>query len=160
MQLNCANKGSYIMPIKDKGTFAFVGAWAAKVVPMDIWVGLRLQTVTFTYDDQEPIHPLIQDFVPAFSYSDGTRFDDTTGFKLGATKLSGECLFLKQSSSFSAMDSKCNKLKGFICTWNSKFNLISFIIVYKGCISNANNKKSNEIITCDLRIRFIDACFR
>jgi hypothetical protein len=145
------------MPIKDKGTFAFVGAWAAKVVPMDIWVGLRLQTVTFTYDDQEPIHPLIQEFVPAFSYSDGTRFDDATGFKLGATKLSGECLFLKQSSSFSAMDSKCNKLKGFICTWNSKFYRLYYS---KGLFSNADNKKSNQIITCDLRIRILDACFR
>ena len=145
------------MPIKDKGTFAFVGAWAAKVVPMDIWVGLRLQTVTFTYDDQEPIHPLIQEFVPAFSYSDGTRFDDTTGFKLGATKLSGECLFLKQSSSFSAMDSKCNKLKGFICTWNSKLYRLYYS---EGCFINEDNQKSNKIINCDLTIRLLGSCFR
>ncbi len=108
------------MPIKDQGFYAFVAAWAAKVVPMDIWIGLRQQTIAHKYNDQEPVNPLITDTLPTFSYADGTSFDLQTGYKIGATKLSGECLFLKQSSSFGVIDSKCNKLKGFICQWRSK----------------------------------------
>ena len=107
------------MAIKDKGFYAFVGAWAAKVVPMDIWVGLKLGNMKYTYDDQEPVSPLMSDLIPSFSYADGTPFDKLTGYKIGATKLSGECIFLKQSSAFGVMDSKCNKLKGFICQWRS-----------------------------------------
>ena len=57
------------MPIKDKGFHAFVGAWAAKVVPLDFWVGLRGKTVTRTYSDQEPINPLVEDSAPSFSYA-------------------------------------------------------------------------------------------
>ena len=108
------------MPIKDPGMMAFVAAWVAKVASMDIWVGLRAQTVSFTYHDSNPINPLIEETLPSFSYADGTPFDKSTGYQLGSTKLLGECLFLKQSSGFSVMDSKCNKLKGFICQWNSK----------------------------------------
>jgi hypothetical protein len=96
---------------------------------------------------------LIQEFVPAFSYSDGTRFDDTTGFKLGATKLSGECLFLKQSSSFSAMDSKCNKLKGFICTWNkptcpSGYNHMGQLSDGRTCYGSPGSAVSFSTDTC------------
>ena len=120
-QLNCANKGSFILPIKDKGLHAFVAAWAAKVVPMDIWVGLRARTVKYSFSKDEPINPLIEEILPIFSYADGTEFDKSSGYKLGASKIAGECLFLKQSTSFGVLDSKCNKLKGFICQWNSKF---------------------------------------
>ena len=120
MQLNCANKGSILLPIKDKGFYAFISAWAAKVIPLDFWVGLRAQTVKYSFNKDEPINPLIEEVLPVFSYSDGTNFDKTNGYKLGASKIAGECLFLKQSTSFGVMDSKCNKMKGFICKWSSK----------------------------------------
>jgi hypothetical protein len=112
-----------MMPIKDKGFYAFIGAWAAKVVPLDIWVGLRTQTVSYSFNDAEPVNPLLEDVIPVLAYSDGTSFDKVTGYKLGATKLTGECLFLKQSISFGVVDSKCNKQKGFICQWSSKLFL-------------------------------------
>ena len=111
------------MPIKDKGSYSFVAAWAAKVVPMDCWVGLRQQTITYKYDDQEPVNPLLSDTLPTFSYADGTPFDKLSGYKIGATKLTGECIFLKQSTAFGVMDSNCNKLKGYICQWRSKLQL-------------------------------------
>jgi hypothetical protein len=57
--------------------------------------------------------------LPSFSYADGTEFDSNSGYKLGATKLRGECLYLKQNT-YVVMDSKCSKSKGFICQWNSK----------------------------------------
>ena len=115
------------MPIKDSGMMAFVAAWASKAVPMDIWVGLKAQTVIYTYDDNQPINPLIEEFLPSFSYADGNPFDPATGYQLGATKLAGDCLFLKQSSGFSVMDSKCNKLKGFICQWaNESLQFVAF----------------------------------
>ena len=107
------------MPIKDPGFYAFITALAAKVVPVDIWVGLRAQTTTYTFVSEET-NPLIEEVLPTFSYSDGTAFNKLNGFKLGASKLTGECLFLKQSTSFGVMDSKCNKVKGFICQWSSK----------------------------------------
>jgi hypothetical protein len=119
-QLSCANKGSYILPIKDVGLHAFVAAWAAKVAPMDLWVGLRLRTVVYSYDGSQTVNPLIEDTLPTFSYADGTDFDKASGYQLGATKLVGECLFLKQSAGFGVVDSKCNKMKGFICQWRSK----------------------------------------
>jgi len=51
------------MPIKDSGVFSFVSAWAAKVVPMDFWVGLRAQTVTFTIDDKVSVFlPILSTF--------------------------------------------------------------------------------------------------
>lgn len=107
------------MPIKDKGFHAFIGAWAAKVAPVDIWVGLRAQTVSYTFDSSAPINPLIEETLPSFSYADGTGYDVSTGYKLGATKLAGECLYLKQSS-YSVADSKCAKTKGFFCQWASE----------------------------------------
>ena len=120
-QLDCAGRGSHILPIKDAGLFAFVGTWAAKVVPVDIWVGLRTTTVMHKYDANEPLRPLIEELMPVLTYSDGTAFNVNNGYTLGATKLSGECLYLKQSSSYSVMDSKCNKIKAFICKWSSKY---------------------------------------
>ncbi len=100
--------------------FAFIGAWAPKVVPVDIWVGLRTTTVKYTYDPNDPVRPLSEELLPVLTYSDGTAFNVDNGYTLGATRLSGECLYLKQSSSYGVMDSKCNKLKAFICKWSSK----------------------------------------
>ena len=78
------------MPIKDVGLHAFVAAWAAKVVPMDIWVGLRMKTVTYTYDDTQPVNPLVEENLPTFSYADGTPFDKNKNYLLVATKLAGK----------------------------------------------------------------------
>ena len=108
------------MPIKDSGLHAFIAAWAAKVVPVDIWIGLRMQTTLFTYDDSQGGSPLVEETLPVFSYADGSSFDRSKAYLLGATKLSGECLYLKQSGGFAVIDSKCSKMKAFICQWNSK----------------------------------------
>ena len=80
-----------------------------------------MQTVSYTYDDSQSVNPLVYEILPVFSYADGAPFDKIKSYLLGATKLAGECLFLKQSSSYSVVDSKCNKMKAFICQWNSKF---------------------------------------
>ena len=81
---------------------------------MDFWVGLRMQTVSYTYDSSQTVNPLIEETLPVFSYADGTSFDASKNYLLGATKLAGECLFLKQSSGYGVVDSKCNKQKAFM----------------------------------------------
>ena len=91
---------------------------------MDIWVGLRMQTVVFTYDDSQGTNPLVEENLPVFSYADGASFDRSKAYLLGATKLSGECLFLKQSGGYAVIDSKCNKMKAFICQWTSKDSFV------------------------------------
>lgn len=88
---------------------------------MDFWIGLRASTVIHKYDPSAQV-PLIEKNNSLFSYADGTSFDVNKGYLLGATKLSGECIFLKQSTAFGVSDSKCNKLKGFICQWSSEYN--------------------------------------
>ncbi len=106
------------MPIKDKGRHMFITSWAAKAIPMDFWIGLRAYSVVHAYDPSAAI-PLIEKSNSLFSYADGTSFNINKGYLLGATKLSGECIFLKQSTAFGVADSKCNKPKGFICQWSS-----------------------------------------
>ena len=134
--------GSFMMPIKDKGFYAFISAWAGKVIPIDFWIGLRAQTVLHSYNADETINPLIEDVLPTFSYSDGTPFDKANGYKLGASKITGECLFLKQSTSFGVTDSPCNKMKGFICQWNSKYLMVDVFFLW-----TSHSGKSSFMIT-------------
>jgi len=76
------------LPIKDKGLNAFIGNWAAKVLPMDFWVGLRALT-TYRKYDPKATEPLIEKIVNGvFSYSDGTIFDVVKGkVQISCTKL-------------------------------------------------------------------------
>lgn len=118
------------MPIKDKGRHYFVSNWAAKVIPMDFWVGLRAYTSVKKFDPKATI-PLIEVNNTLFSNADGTGFNISKGYLLGATKLTGECIYLKQSTSYIAGDSKCNKLRGYICQWSSRTNF-SILVIKSG----------------------------
>jgi hypothetical protein len=60
-----------------------VAAWAAKVAPVDLWVGLRMQTISYKYDDTQSVNPLVEEVLPTFSYADGSPFDKSKDYQLG-----------------------------------------------------------------------------
>lgn len=64
-------------------------------------------------------HPLQEDIIEELTYSDGAPFDPDVDYKLGAKKIRGECLYLRQTENFETMDSNCDKEKTFICQWTA-----------------------------------------
>ena len=114
----CASKGSIVLPIKDQQTHEFIKAWGLNSVGSDIWIGLRnLKHVQFFDDDPSLFHPLQEDFIEEYTYTDDTPYEDKISYDLDKKKFSDECLYMRQAEKYDTLDSPCNKEKGFICEW-------------------------------------------
>ena len=121
-QVYCATRGGIILPVKDKGTFEFIKAWAPQSVRNDVWMGIRKQNVTRTYHKNGIVingatKYLVEQFSDELMYSDGKDFDINSDYKLEAPILRGECFALKSSDDMELRDYKCNREIGFICQW-------------------------------------------
>ena len=117
--LSCATKGGIVLPIRDKGIFAFARSFGKIKVRNDVWVGMRKKKVLRSYDPTKS-RPLIEEITDDLTYSDGENFDIENGYKtFFETKsiLRGECFGLKSSEEHQLRDYKCKKEAGFICQW-------------------------------------------
>ena len=112
----CATKGGVILPIKDKGTLELIRSWGLRAVRNDVWVGLRKQRYTRTYDENL-LPPLQEILTDELTYADGEPFDISSSFKLEAKILRGECFALKSSEEMELRDYKCGREIGFFCEW-------------------------------------------
>ena len=123
-QVFCATRGGIILPVKDKGTFEFIKAWAPQSVRNDVWMGIRKKNVTRTYHKDGTVingatKYLVEQTTDELMYSDGDGFDINSDYKLEAPILRGECFALKSSDDMELRDYKCNREIGFICQWTN-----------------------------------------
>ena len=121
-QVYCATRGGIILPVKDRGTFDFIKAWAPQSVRNDVYMGMRKKNVTRSYHKDGIVingatKYLVETITDELVYSDGEEFDINSDYKLEAPILRGECFALKSSEDMELRDYKCNREIGFICQW-------------------------------------------
>ena len=82
--LECAKKGSILLPIKDIEMHAFVTQVADAAIGGDVWIGLRARTWSQFYDNDDTLlQPLQETITDDLSYSDGQPFDPEFDYKMG-----------------------------------------------------------------------------
>ena len=82
--LECAKKGSILLPIKDIEMHAFITQVADAAIGGDVWIGLRARTWSLFYDNDDTLlQPLQETITDDLSYSDGEPFDPEINYKMG-----------------------------------------------------------------------------
>ena len=98
--MECAKRGSIILPLKDPDTHKFIAEWAT-AIGGDVWVGVRNKKWVQNYDpDPNLLHPLYEEYPEELTHSDGEPFDPKVDYNLGLKKWKTECYFLKNTDNF------------------------------------------------------------
>lgn len=124
-ELLCAEKGSRIIPIKDRATYQFIRSWSIKQNFGDFYLGKRCE-YKFLPEQHFPLLGL--NYTTGISdapvqYSDGTAYNKTMDFafdddseKFGAK----ECNYMKKGVQYKPRDADCSADMAPICVWNSE----------------------------------------
>ncbi len=76
------------------------------------------------YDDFPLLVTSLQeDKYKDLTYTDGESFVIGESYALGTSVLDQECFYLRQSSSYEMRGGICERGRGFICEWKSKYLL-------------------------------------
>ncbi len=162
--VECAKRGSILVPIKDIEMHQFIMNWASTLLGSDTWIGLRRKRWIQIYEESaSSYHPLEEEIQLELTHTDGEPFDPETDYNFGIKKWRGtgdECFFFKQTDKYELQGTLCSKEKSFFCLWQEHecpddYHYIGQVSDGRTCHSFSESAAVFEEASCDANGDFL-----